>query len=273
MCVARYSTLARRYDALAGHMAQIGEWQIEAVLRQLSRDARDWLKVFNGVDEKQDDAPSPIGMDVTPAELLSTYAVWAFAVRNEMTLFTDFASLAGDSANAERRFRLKELASLCLDRAAQFRAKRRIAYHAERQKSTSARFPDLGRIQEREDLVHVALQTETWMRRCLSVLPHQDKGWEAVRKLTDAEIERLTIEVGDDPAPRRLQKQLQRLAACKVQGDVPATAAQGRVGAEADRLFDYYDAVFEAAMDDALLAESQALSRTALARIHMLSDG
>ncbi len=276
----RCRNLADRYDGLAEEMTQIGEWPIEKVLRQLAIAARNEPEIAQCHGERDPSEPHTrrladrVGTGefrTDPADLLSAYAVWAYAVRNEIVLFDELTNLAGQTQQPEHRERLAEFAGRVLDRAAQWRAERRIAFHAERLSAANARFPAVNRIQEYDDLIHVALETETWMQSCLAAVKDLRTGLREARRITEAEVTRLAGEAGYCVASKRLHRQLKRLAAATAE-DTPAMAAEGRVRAEAERLFDYYDAIFDAATGEDLHAEAQRLSQAALARIRSLSS-
>jgi hypothetical protein len=277
----RSRELADHYEDLAEQMGQMGEWQVEEVLRRLASATRYEPVVTNDAGEPRPEGlVSPEQLSGTgngehrtdPAELLSPYAVWAFAVRNEMALFDEFADLAGRADQPRIQQQSADLAGLALDRAAQWRAERRAAFHTERLSTTNARFPTINRITEYDDLIHVAVATESWMQSCLRALTKSHPGLDQARQMTEAEIARLTVAAENCVASRRLDRQLKRLAAA-ASSDAAEMATDGRVLAEAERLFDYYDAIFDTATGEDLLAEAQRLSRVALARIKSISGG
>lgn len=275
----RRKALAQLYGGLARTMGQVGKTDLEAPFIALAADAGKQANTKpQTAGEKTGAAPEPIVArgspgPVTISDFPSQYAVWAFAVDNEMALFGDIIDLASRADGPGERAVLMKAAGDCLDRAARYRIERRIAYHALRVSEEIAQFPDIRRIDALEDFVYVALAIERYFCRLLECHDEVGGGIGAIMTATDKIIAGLEPMAQDTHPSRRLDRPLKRLEkiAGRPVGARPAGADNwARLAVEAGRIFDYYDQVFETAQDPQVMALSQRLSASAIERLRLL---
>lgn len=269
--------LADLYENQARDMAEIGEPRLEALYRALA--AESGVSMGGAAEAAEGRTPLPAAFQRaqetwvrTPARLRTPYDVWAFAVANETALFEAAVELASQTKDPTVRRAVMTEAHDCLETAARYRGERRTAYHAERLGDEIARFPDIKRIDGGEDLAHVALAIEQWFLTFLDVPRHAGDAVKEAERITRAAIALVADEAEHMPPSKRLERPLRRLTMAKAPPDPEGEAARwlARACLEAERIFDYYDAVFGAANDEALLHLSQRLSAHALSRLQAL---
>ncbi len=263
--------VAVRYEQLAIEMAKIGEPKLETIYRSLAGDARQRGALDEGSARS---APKPENIDIPEvARLWTPYAVWAFAVSNEIHFFETLASANVPIDSSRLRSALAIEARACLDRAANYRVQRRLAFHAERISEEIAQFPDIRRIDTVEDFAHVALAIERYFRLLVESHEPAASGLGAVAETGESAIAYLEPVARAADMSNRLRNPLKRLAKVspsQVGGTVSGDFALAKIALEADRIFDYYDRVFETAQDQQVVEASQHLSTNALDRLRNL---
>jgi hypothetical protein len=279
----RRRRLARLYERLATDLAQIGDHRIEKLFRSLAADT------VKGRDEahrrRAGSAVEPSsllaewsGCDTSEPVVVATdfrtpYEVWAFAVQNDERLFQEFVCVACGVNDAFLRVESILLAQSALDDADRHRVRRRLAFHAERLKNDSGRFPNINRIGALDDFVHVALAVERWFCKFVAATSLSEDFKNIITHSTLDEITRLEAMVGAILPSRRLERQLNRLDESKSRWTrVQHEPAQDfiRVTMHAERIFDYYDSIFESAEDETVMVEAQSLSAAAIRRLQAI---
>lgn len=207
-----------------------------------------------------------------PAAFSSRYAIWRFAVRCETALANEMINLSAHARSHDARDRALSLARSAFARAADYRVIRRVAYHTNRSKKHAIALPAQNRIQTASDLGHAAGAIEQWLKLLLKAHSKNVDGLERPMAITNELIEHADT-LAHGKIPPRLKNALQRLQQQAVgleQGAIPAHEAAYLIASEAERIFDYYDALFEAADEPDLFEQAQALSMSALTRLRHL---
>lgn len=273
--------LVARYESLASEMAKIGAHDLEDIFRTLIKEGESASPARKVARSKPAKANGPVpvaGGKIDEPELAAVwnaYAVWAYAVRNEVQLFEDLTSLSLPIENEDLRNALGLEARACLDRAARYRVQRRLAFHADRLANSVAQFPDVRRIDSYEDLAHVALAIERYFLALCQRF--EDAAIELARVIgaTAHLVGELERTVESSEPPRRLRNALKRLEDVSFRKGVQRPVTRGdvaKVAFEADRIFDYYDRVFEASLDLEVTAEAQRLAAAAVERLRILKE-
>lgn len=267
------------YERLADEMAMIGETGLGAIYRSLAEDAERFsaseTKTGRGTPKSGAAyVPVPANADLPDVAGLSTpYTIWAFAVSNEVHFFEELveANISISDSNLQSSLALE--ARACLDRADGYRIQRRLAFHEERLSSEIASFPDIRRIDTIEDFAHVALAIEHYFQSLLSGYDGPPEKLAHVIETTGEAISYLVPVARDGAASKRLMRPLKRLAnVTSNQSGKSAKATYGiaKIAIEADRIFDYYDQIFESTLDLEVTAASQYLSAVILERLRTL---
>ena len=275
----RRQALAGRYEKLAIEMAKFGQPELETIYRSLADDA-----VQQSLPENQADSgkptngasyvPVPANTEITDVASLSTpYTIWAFAVSNELHLFDELvaANVSLDSSHLQSELAVE--ARACLDRAAKYRAQRRIAFHAGRLSDEIAQFPDIRRIDTVEDFAHVGLAIEHYFQRLFENYDGSAGDISDIVEATSTAISYLEPVAQNADISKRLENPLKRLARVtskQVGGIATDVRRMTQIALEADRIFDYYDRVFETAQDPEVTEASQHLSANVVGRLRIL---
>ncbi len=268
--------LVELYECLASEMAKIGAQDLEDIFRTLiaEGDTASPARDIPNADAPASTEGSKID-EPALAAVWNAYAVWAYAVRNEVQLFEDLTSLSIPIDNEDLRNALGVEARASLDRAARYRVRRRLAFHADRLANSVAQFPDIRRIDTFEDFAHVALAVERYfLGLCLRF---EDSATELARVIgpTGELVGGLERTVKPTEPPRRLRNALKRLESVSFEpgSDGPVTAGGvAKVAIEADRIFDYYDRVFETSLDLEVSAAAQQFAADAVERLRILKE-
>jgi hypothetical protein len=271
--------LAESYEGLAVEMAKFGETKLEAIYRSLVDDA-----VPHSALETQSASGAPAnGVSYVPvpakaglpdvASLSTPYAIWAFAVSNEVQLFERLVAvnISIDSSLLQSALAAEALA--CLDRAANYRTQRRLAFHAGRLSDEIAQFPDIRRIDTIEDFAHVALAIEHYFQRLFENYDGSAGDISDIVEASGSAISYLEPMAKNAAISKRLENPLKRLARVTsrmVGGTATDAHRMTQIALEADRIFDYYDRVFETAQDLQITRASQHLSASTLDRLRSL---
>jgi hypothetical protein len=203
------------------------------------------------------------------------YAIWAFAVRNEVAVRDELTAVAAFAVDRKEKARALQSARKADKRAAKYRVMRRVAYHSEERRLGTITFPAVNRLQTLDDIGHVAGAIETWLAALLG--SHTRLGDDIVEAL------QITRQANDicimltvaQTAHKRLQQGLRRIDAfvrTYEPGDVQPSQARGQIVTECERVFDYYDSLFEASEEPDTLKAAQVLSRLAVARLVALRN-
>lgn len=269
----RRQALADRYELLASEMSKFGEPELESIYQSLAKDAvhRNTAKTqTNGAAY----VPLPRNVDLPDVASLSTsYSIWAFAVSNELRLLDELTTANISIGDSHMQSALAEEARACLDRAANYREQRRIAFHAERLSDKIAQFPDIRRIDTVEDFAHVALAIEHYFSLLLEGYDGSAGDISEIIHASDKAILYLEPIGQSSDVSKRLGNPLKRLAkvtASQVGGTATNSRRMTQITLEADRIFDYYDRVFETAQDPEVTTASQLLSNSILDRLRIL---
>lgn len=275
----RRQKLTGCYERLADEMAMIGETKLEAIYRSLAEDAErlstSEMKTERGTPKRGTAyVPVPANADLPDVAGLSTpYTIWAFAVSNEVHLFEELAAANISISDSKLQSALALEARACLDRADGYRIQRRLAFHAERLSSEIASFPDIRRIDTIEDFAHVALAIEHYFQSLLSGYDGQPEELASVIETTGEAISYLDPVARSGGASNRLTRPLKRLANATSNqsgNSIRATYGVAKIAIEADRIFDYYDQIFESTLDLEVTRASQYLSAVILERLRTL---
>jgi hypothetical protein len=198
------------------------------------------------------------------------YAIWAFAVRNEVAVRDELTAVAAFAVDRKEKARALRSARKADKRAAKYRVMRRVAYHSEERRRGTITFPAVNRLQTLDDIGHVAGAIETWLTSLLG--SHTQLGndiVEALRITRQANEICIMLTVAETPH-KRLQQGLRRIddfVRTYEPGDVQPSQARGQIVRECERVFDYYDSIFEASDEPDTLQAAQVLSRLAVARL------
>lgn len=207
------------------------------------------------------------------ATLSSPYAMWNFAVRNQTSVRDAFIGLAAYARTPAARDRALFYARRAMDRAADYRILRRAAYHADQSGYRRAAFLPVNRVQSVRDLEHIALAIERWCASLLKARTDMLQGLEEALQLTEETISKLEVRIADEQPRVQLQGAISRLneRAKNLAPDRHSPAqAFHEIHSECERIFDYYNDLFETADDEALLKSAQAMSRVALSRLSLV---
>jgi hypothetical protein len=133
----------------------------------------------------------------------------------------------------------------------------------------------VNRLQTLDDIGHVAGAIETWLEALLS--SHTRSGGDIVEalRITRQANEICIMLTVEQTAHKRLQQGLRRIDSfvrAYEPGDVQPSQARGQIVSECERVFDYYDSIFEASEEPDTLQAAQVLSRLAVARLAALRD-
>jgi len=281
----RQRRLARLYERLANESTEIGDHRIEKLFRSLAADTAQVRSEAQGrradsVIEPSSEFVQWSGCDTSEPMVAATdfrlpYEVWAFAVQNDEQLFQEFACMACGADDAFLRVESILLAQSALDHAARHRIQRRLAFHAERLNNDAGRFPNINRIGSLDDLSHAALAVERWFCKFVEATSLSKDFKNAIAQSTLDEIARLETVIGTIPPSRRLERQLKRLAESKSRWTrAQREPAQDiiRIAMHAERIFDYYDGIFETSEDETVMAEAQRLSAAAIRRLQAIQQ-
>ena len=275
----RRDDLAGRYEKHASDMAKIGEPDLARVFRALVDDSRaDELPQArpgpNAVQTYVPDATALVAAE--PVEIegqWSAYSIWAVAVRNETKLFEDLTSLGVPMSALDLRSALAVEARACLDRAARYRVQRRLAFHANRLANETARFPDVRRIDTVGDFAHAALAIECYFLALMRQFNGSGPTLADVVDATERAIAHLEQITQTTEVPKRLQNALRRMQSASRNPKFPVGASGNtatRVALEANRIFDYYDQVFETSQDPQVTDAAQDMAARVIDRLQIL---
>ena len=272
-----YDRLAREADVI-GDVCKARDWHL------LARDSRtqpqnDGLEGGGspGASDLRWNHPH-VWQAISHSQLCSfqtRYAIWAFAVRNEVAVRDELAAVAAFAVDRKEKARALRSARKADTRAAKYRVMRRVAYHSEERRLGTITFPAVNRLQTLDDIGHVGGAIETWLAALLgSHTRFGDDIVEALRITRQANEICIMLTVAQT-AHKRLQQGLQRIdtfVRSYEPGDVQPSQARGQIVSECERVFDYYDSIFEASEEPDTLQAAQVLSRLAVARLAALRD-
>ena len=271
--------LADRYEKYALDMAKIGEPDLADIFRLLIKDLSADVISKNRTGAKAADAYTPDATAVSATErtgmrgLWSAYSIWTFAVRNETQRFEELTSLNIPMDAQDLRSTLAVEARACLDRAARYRAQRRLAFHADRLANKIAQFPDVRRIDTVEDFAHVALAIERYFLALMRRLSTTKSKLADIIDATESDITELEQTAGATEVPSRLKNALKRLENASRNPRIAVGASAGivtKVALEANRLFEFYDRVFETSQDPQVTDAAQHLAVHVIERLRIL---
>ncbi len=206
---------------------------------------------------------------------LTPYRIFAAAVALAQSGFKLYSYLAA-TADEEVRDFAQRVALDELSRAARLRIKRRQAFRAERLEPHPETLPAAGLVETEGDLLAAALAIESRIAQLLSAAAEDEGGLSSLYRTTCQRVEELRLagrQAGPPSAPMT-----ERLAELFPRGQEDGTAEQraelpaGRLYAECQRAFTFYDAVTSAAPSEAGLLQAQDLSRAALERIQEIGS-
>lgn len=273
--------LSGRYVRLGREMKKIGEPTLEAIFHALLTDIEEGNAPRARLKPTEDENHLVATKDPLangPRELdglWSPYAIWAFAVRNEIDMFEELTSLNIPIDDAHLQTALATEAQACLSRAATYRVQRRLAFHAERLANEVAQFPDIRRIDTVEDFAHVALAIEQYFMGLLRRHNGSEPGISDVVLTTEKAVSDLESMTQGADVPKRLQNALKRLTGATSHAPPPAEISNSviaKIALEADRIFDYYDRVFDTSLDPHVIEAAQRMSANTVDRLRLLRD-
>jgi hypothetical protein len=276
--------LRETYDRLARESRVVGDDDSTRIWRSLHRDCVSNDRGPRRSDQTIDSvtALERVHFDtrgeITNASLLdlsSPYAMWSFAVRNQTSICDAFIELAANARAPAARQRALSYARLAMDRAADYRVLRRAAYHTDLSDHRQTAFVSPNRVQTVRDLEHIALALERWCAALLRARSDLLHGLDKALQLTEAAVAELEDRIGADPPRKQLESGLDRLGkrTAKFFFDHRSSArAYLEVHSECERIFDYYNTLFETASDEALLNSAQAMSHVAISRLRSLRN-
>ncbi len=205
----------------------------------------------------------------------TAYEAWATAVDIERGAVTKLIALLSRAEDPQIKQTLLERIHQSEDRAADYRVHRRAAYHSEKISAVRAVFPDIRRIQDAGDLALIATAIEKWFLHLLEQISDASTAYHAQLETTRAVVSHLeSLTCGREP-PRRLSKWLQSLNDLSEEGveDHRLTRFQHyKMAGDAERIFDYYDRVFEETENEETQALAQWLSIAAIDRLKALRN-
>ncbi len=204
---------------------------------------------------------------------LTPYRIFAAAVALAQSGFKLYSYLAATADEQVRDF-AQQVALDELSRAARLRIARRRAFHAERQAPGAAYYPATGLVETEAELLAAALAIEGRIAQLLSAVAENVGGLSSLCAITRERVEELRSAGGKAGAASAAM--MESLAALSPLGQESASAEPGeeppagRLYAECQRAFTFYDAVTGAAPSEAVMLQAQDLSRAALERIQGL---
>ena len=209
----------------------------------------------------------------------SPYRALAFAVHNEEIAFRFYTHVVAESEDKTVRQYAEVLAREELGHAALLRAKRRRAYHAEREANMVEPRLDPRAVHSEADLLAAAIHIDHFLADEMNkIAPNSPEiatlARETRLQINDNENTLYDKTLNDSESPGAdISSNLEQLdaynAAMEAKADSEVLRRQ-RLCACCDRSFAFYDAVVESATDETVMLSAQRLTSAALDRIAVL---
>ncbi len=279
----------RRYTQLAASMHTAGNDSAAALFERMVDEEQgheqllmEWMSQ-QGINE--DPAIGPISWrdpqvsttydDEARDPYYSTpYRALAFAVHNEEIAFRFYTHVAAHSEDRLVREYAEVLAREELGHAALLRAERRLAYHAEREASTTAPRLEPSAIHNESDLLAAAIHIDKYLASEMNAMVNTAPEMEALaRETLQRVVDYENTLRGKNPPGDDITSSLRQLAEYnKVHATHDPDSTLQRLWASCDRSFAFYDAIVETSTDEAIMHTAQTLTSTALDRIGILKQ-
>ncbi len=274
-----YRLLDEVYERLERESRLVGDDKITRIFRALVDDCAQAVKMariakqtpVNIADLKR--ANFDAWNDISGAQFAdfsSPYAIWSGAVRHQLILRDEFIKLAAYAEEAQPKERALSHARQAMDRAAEYRILRRAAYHADRSSGPAKTFLAANRVQSVYDFNHIAAAIERWCLALLKANSSVIEGLEEAIQMTETAIAECNEGANGVPPRSQLMGAISNLgkrASTTAASPVSRRRSVVEVLGECERIFDYYDGLFEKAYDETLLQSAQFMTQVALMRL------
>jgi rubrerythrin len=278
---------ARRYARLAADMREAGNLPAAALFERMVLEEREherklveWM-ARESLEEQTDIGPirwrdprvsTTYDDEARDPRYSTPYKALAFAVNNEENAFRFYTHVAADADNEAVRGYAEALAREELEHAELFRAERRRAYHAERDRSAAYPMPDSGVILDEAGLLTTAIGLDRHFAETIEQLDIDSPrlaglAREARQRISENEallagLSQTTPQV--DEIITSIVTQSDSDAADDRDGVATVASELHQLRIFCDRCFVFYDAVVETATDEAIMHAAQALASVAL---------
>jgi rubrerythrin len=287
----------RRYTRLAADMREAGNLSAAALFERMVIEEREherklveWM-ARESLEEQADLGPirwrdpmvsTTYDDEARDPRYSTPYKALAFAVNNEENAFRFYTHVAADADNEAVRGYAEALAREELEHAELFRAERRRAYHAERDRSASAQpLPDPGAMQDESELLATALGLDRHFSEAIGQLDIDSPQLTGLAREAQQRISEKKALL-EDLSLTALQLAHEVIASIVAQSyndaeddrDGVATVASElqQLRIFCDRSFVFYDAVVETTTDEAIMHAALALASLALDRSSVLQQ-
>ena len=285
----------RRYTRLATDMREAGNLSAAALFERMVIEEREherklveWM-ARESLEQQTDIGPirwrdpqvsTTYDDEARDPRYSTPYKALAFAVNNEENAFRFYTHVAADADNEAVRGYAEALAREELEHAELFRAERRRAYHAERDRSAMHPLPDPGAIQDESELLATALGLDRHLAEAIEQLGLDSPrlatlAREARQRISEKEallkgLSQTTPQV--DEIIASIVTQSDNDAADDRDGVVTVASELQQLRVFCDRSFVFYDAVVETTTDEAIMHTAQAMASLALDRSSVLQQ-
>jgi rubrerythrin len=280
---------ALRYSRLAVNMRVAGNLPAAALFERMVIEEREherklveWM-ARESLEEQTDIAPirwrdprvsTTYDDEARDPRYSTPYKALAFAVNNEENAFRFYTHVAADADNEAVRGYAEALAREELEHAELFRAERRRAYHAERDRSAAHPMPDPDAIQDEAGLLATAIGLDRHFAETieqpgldsprLAALAHEARQGISEQEALLEDLSQTTPQV--DEIIASIVTQFDNDTADDHDGVATVSSELQQLRIFCDRSFVFYDAVVETTMDEAIMHTAQALASVALDR-------
>jgi rubrerythrin len=286
---------ARRYARLAADMPEAGNLSAAALFERMVLEEREherklveWM-ARESLEEQTDIGPirwrdprvsTTYDDEARDPRYSTPYKALAFAVNNEENAFRFYTHVAADADNEAVRGYAEALAREELEHAELFRAERRRAYHAERDRSAAYPLPDPDAIQDETGLLATAIGLDRHFAEAL-----EQPGIDSPRLAGLARETRQRISQKEallEGLSQTTPQVDEIIASIVTQSDSDAADDRDGVATVAselqqlrifcDRCFVFYDAVVDSTSDESIMHAAQTLASIALDRSAVLQQ-
>jgi rubrerythrin len=280
---------ALRYSRLAVNMRVAGNLPAAALFERMVIEEREherklveWM-ARESLEEQTDIAPirwrdprvsTTYDDEARDPRYSTPYKALAFAVNNEENAFRFYTHVAADADNEAVRGYAEALAREELEHAELFRAERRRAYHAERDRSAAHPMPDPDAIQDEAGLLATAIGLDRHFAETieqpgldsprLAALAREARQGISEQEALLEDLSQTTPQV--DEIIASIVTQFDNDTADDHDGVATVSSELQQLRIFCDRSFVFYDAVVETTMDEAIMHTAQALASVALDR-------
>jgi len=204
----------------------------------------------------------------------SPYKALAFAVHNEEIAFRFYTHIAAESDDKTVRHYAEILAREELRHAALLRAERRLAYHAERESSSTEPRLNPKAIHNEADLLKAAIHIDNYLAKEISLISSTYPELKTLSNQIQQQIINNELALKNNISPGEdILKNLEQLKLYNsyMNNQFNKTESEiQRLWACCDRSFAFYDDIVKMATDENVMLTAQKLSSSALDRINII---